>query len=172
MDRPKFSPPAEQRSHEASDASWNRKQTVLLLEDESDYADTLKAYLETYEYSVTVVNDGVQGMKRIIEKDFDIIICDLLMPNLPGDMFYRGIERVKPHLSKRFIFITGHRGEPRIAEFLKKVRCLTLFKPFDLHVLLESIAVLGRRPKETSGGQKSNADAAAIYSQLGFPPHL
>jgi DNA-binding response OmpR family regulator len=172
MDRPKFIPPAETKTHEVSDASWNRKQTILLLEDEADYAETLKEYLESYDYSVTVVCDGVQGMKKVIEKDFDILICDLLMPNLPGDMFYRGVERVKPHLAKRFIFITGHRGDPRIADFLKKVRCLTLFKPFDLHVLLESLAVLGRRPKAAPGEEKSNADATTIYSQLGFPPHL
>jgi len=145
MERRKFIPPAPpQRTYEIADdlEGQGLAKTVLLLEDDAEYAAVLKEYLESFDYSVTVSVDGVQGMKRIMERDYDVIVCDLLMPNLPGDMFYIGVERVKPALAKRFVFITGHQNNPKVSEFLKKVRALCLFKPFELPVLLETIGVI------------------------------
>jgi DNA-binding NtrC family response regulator len=139
MDRFRFVAPLEQKVYDVTAEAPELSKTILLVEDDTSFAEILKEYLESYDFSVTVACDGVQGMKRVMEKDFDIIICDLLMPNLPGDMFYIGVERVKPKLAKRFIFITGHQNNPKISEFVKKVRALTLFKPFEMHVLLETI---------------------------------
>lgn len=141
MDRFRFVPPPTQKVYDVTvDPEEDQLcKTILLVEDDAQFSQILKEYLESFDYSVTVACDGVQGMKRIMEKDFDLIICDLLMPNLPGDMFYIGVERVKPQLAKRFIFITGHQNNPKIAEFVKKVRALTLFKPFEMHVLIETI---------------------------------
>jgi DNA-binding NtrC family response regulator len=141
MDRFRFVAPPEQKVYDVTADPPELSKTILLVEDDAAFAEILKEYLESYDFSVTVACDGVQGMKRVMEKDFDIIICDLLMPNLPGDMFYIGVERVKPKLAKRFIFITGHQNNPKISEFVKKVRALTLFKPFEMHVLLETINV-------------------------------
>ena len=142
MDRSKFIPPQSQKVYDLDEEVLETQlppRSILLLEDENEFAQILKMYLESFNYSVTIAVDGVQGMKRVMEKDFDVIICDLLMPNLPGDMFYIGVERVKPALAKRFIFITGHQNNPKVSEFIKKTRALTLFKPFEMHVMLETI---------------------------------
>lgn len=143
MDRFRFVPPHTQKVYDVTVDSEGEKlcKSILLVEDDAQFSQILKEYLESFDYSVTVACDGVQGMKRIMEKDYDLVVCDLLMPNLPGDMFYIGVERVKPQLAKRFIFITGHQNNPKIAEFVKKVRALTVFKPFEMHVLIETIAV-------------------------------
>jgi DNA-binding NtrC family response regulator len=152
MDRFRFVPPAAQKTYDVTvDPEEDQLcKTILLVEDDLQYSQILKEYLESFDYSVTVACDGVQGMKRIMEKDFDLIICDLLMPNLPGDMFYIGVERVKPQLAKRFIFITGHQNNPKIAEFVKKVRALTLFKPFEMHILIETIGVALKNAQKRS----------------------
>ena len=140
MARDKFSQPLHTKTHDVEEElDILATKSILLVEDERTYAELLKEYLETFNYSVTIAPDGVQGLKKVMERDFDLVICDLLMPNLPGDMFYVAVERVKPHLAKRFIFITGHQGNPKIADFLKKSRSLTLFKPFEMHILLETI---------------------------------
>jgi DNA-binding NtrC family response regulator len=148
MDRFRFVAPPKQKVYDVTAEPPELSKTVLLVEDDAAFAEILKEYLESYDFSVTIACDGVQGMKRVMEKDFDIIICDLLMPNLPGDMFYIGVERVKPKLAKRFIFITGHQNNPKISEFVKKVRALTLFKPFEMHVLLETINVALKTQKK------------------------
>lgn len=148
--RLKFIAPAQQRTYEVSEEDGLGSKSVLLVEDEAEFAQMLKEYLESYNYTVTIASDGVQGMKRVMEKDFDAIVCDLLMPNLPGDMFYIGVERVKPKLAKKFVFITGHANNPKISDFLKKTRALTLFKPFDMHVLIETILVAMRNSEKGS----------------------
>ena len=150
MDRLKFVPPARQKIYDITEDSLGMPKSVLLLEDEVEFAQLVKEYLESYNYSVTIAPDGVQGMKRVLEQDFDVILCDLLMPNLPGDMFYIGVERVKPLLAKRFIFITGHQSNPKVSEFIKKTRALTLFKPFDMHLLVETILVAIKNSRKKS----------------------
>lgn len=142
MDRARFFAPLEQKTYEvSSEEGLELSKSVLLVEDDAQFAGIVKEYLESFDYTVTIAPDGVQGMKCVMEKDFHVILCDLLMPNLPGDMFYVGVERVKPQLAKRFIFITGHQNNPKVSEFVKKVRALTLFKPFEMHLLLETILV-------------------------------
>jgi CheY-like chemotaxis protein len=151
MDRFRLVPPLKQKTYDLSeDFAEETPRSILLVEDDAAFADILKTYLETYDHSVTIAVDGVQGMKRVMEKDFDVIICDLLMPNLPGDMFYIGVERVKPALAKRFIFITGHQNDPKVSEFVKKVRALTLFKPFEMHLLLETIRAALKNGRKAS----------------------
>ena len=146
MDRARFTPPQKLKTWDVSAEELELSKSILLVEDDMAFAEVVKAYLETYSYSVTIASDGVQGLKRIMEKDFDVVLCDLMMPNLPGDMFYVAVERVKPQLAKRFIFITGHQNNPKIGEFVKKVRALTLFKPFEMHLLVETIVAALKRP--------------------------
>ena len=141
MHRARFIPPQSLKTYDVTEDSLEASKSILLVEDDLQYSQVLKEYLETFGYSVTVAPDGVQGLKRVMEKDFDVVVCDLLMPNLPGDMFYVAVERVKPKVAKRFIFITGHQNDPKISEFVKKVRALTLFKPFQMHLLVETIQV-------------------------------
>jgi DNA-binding response OmpR family regulator len=142
MIRPELEQPALGSDVPLADSMESKPaQSVLLLEDEVEYGEMLKEHLESNGYSVTIARDGVQGMKKIIERDFDAVVCDLLMPNLPGDMFYAGVERVKPKLCDRFIFITGHQDNPRVLDFLRRVRSLTLFKPFGINILVEALKV-------------------------------
>jgi DNA-binding NarL/FixJ family response regulator len=66
----------------------------------------------------------------------------MIMPGFPGDMFYRAVERIRPHLCKRFLFMTGHTGDRQIDQFIRGVRGLMIFKPFQLHELLEAMRVV------------------------------
>jgi CheY-like chemotaxis protein len=59
-------------------------------------------------YQVTNVPLGAEGVQQVLASDFDAIVCDMVMPNFPGDMFYLAVQRARPHLCQRFIFITGH----------------------------------------------------------------
>ena len=102
----------------------------------------IKEYLETHFYDVTAVSNGVEGVRAVLNSDFDIVVCDMMMPKLPGDMFYTAIERMRPHLCKRFIFITGHRGNPKINDFIKQVHGTMLAKPFRMDDLIDAIGVV------------------------------
>src|SRR5262245_12215633 len=85
-----------------------RYKRILNLEDDDKYMDSLKRFSSQQDYRVTAVKNGAEGLKFIMAQDYDVVLCDMLMPNLPGDMFYTAVQRVKPHLCKRFVFMTGH----------------------------------------------------------------
>ena len=115
------------------------KKKVLMLEDDDWLADVLKGYLETHDFEVVRVSNGVEGLKQVMTGDFDLILCDMLMPTLPGDMFYMAVERTKPKLCKRFVFMTGHKGNPKLDSFVRRIGGVMIFKPFEMHVLMETI---------------------------------
>ena len=116
------------------------KGTVLLLEDDPQFKDIMNEFLQSHGFQVVSVQNGVEGVHEVLAKDFEIILCDMMMPTLPGDMFFRAVERMRPHLCNRFIFMTGHRGNGKIADFIRTVNGTILSKPFHVDDLLEMIA--------------------------------
>ena len=113
---------------------------ILLLEDDEDFRNIIKEFLESHFYNVVTVRNGVEGVREIMASDFEVILCDMMMPTLPGDMFYLAVERMRPHLCDRFIFMTGYKGDGKVADFVKKVNGTMLNKPFLVDDLLEMIA--------------------------------
>jgi len=149
MALPKFYP--AEKTFDLSDApEAQEKKRVLLLEDGDDFAGLIKMFLESSDFEVVRVTNGVEGLKALLVKDFEIILCDMMMPSLPGDMFYLAVEKTKPHLCKRFIFMTGHKANPKWDTFIRKVRCIMLWKPFPMSDLLMAIDTVLRKSK-TSG---------------------
>jgi DNA-binding response OmpR family regulator len=123
--------------------------SILLLEDDGPLAELLTVFLEAQSLQVTHVTNGADGVRQIIANDFDAILCDMLMPNLPGDMFYMAVERTKRHLCRRFVFMSGYKGEPRWEDFIREVDGIMLWKPFPLSDLLNALrAVMRRSPAE------------------------
>jgi len=135
-------------SPESASAPTALNKTILLLEDDSGLVAVLKAFFEDEGYLVTHVANGVDGLKRVMANDFNVILCDMLMPHLAGDMFYAAVERVKPHLCKRFIFMTGHQGDPKWDAFVRKIGGILLFKPFQLHVLSEAVRTILQKTQQ------------------------
>lgn len=121
---------------------------VLILEDDIAFGDTLLVFLESQGLCVTRVTDGAEGIRQVMAADFDYILCDMVMPNMPGEQFYQEVERVKPELCKRFIFMTGHQAEPRSDIFIRRVHGLMLWKPFPLADLLTATEIVRRRKVE------------------------
>ena len=123
-----------------SSTRMQQSKKVLLLEDDEDFRDIIKEFLESHFYNVVTVRNGVEGVREIMASDFEVILCDMMMPTLPGDMFYLAVERMRPHLCDRFIFMTGYKGDGKVAAFIKKVSGTMLNKPFLVNDLLEMIA--------------------------------
>jgi CheY-like chemotaxis protein len=142
MRRQYYTPPVEKTYEMPDDLIRPDPKSVLMLEDEATLAEILMNGLELHNYHVTCVRSGAEGIQHVLKQDFDILLCDMIMPGFPGDMFYRAVERSRPHLCKRFLFMTGHSGDPQIDAFIRSVRGLMLWKPFQLHELLQALKVV------------------------------
>lgn len=127
------------------DARVVERKQVLLLEDDTELAGILKELLEDNAYRVIRAKDGVEGLKHVMASDFDVILCDLMMPNLPGDMFFLAVQRARPHLCKRFLFMTGHRADPKYDNFARSVGAMILWKPFQMQDLLDAMQAVLKR---------------------------
>jgi DNA-binding NtrC family response regulator len=108
---------------------------VLLLEDREDFRQVLHEHLALRSFEVTSVPSGVEGLREIMNGAFDLIICDMLMPQVGGEMFYWAVTRVRPATARRFIFFTGHKNNPSIEFFFRRVNATVLIKPFKLAAL-------------------------------------
>ena len=112
---------------------------VLLLDDRGDFREVLRDHLASRRFQVASVPSGVEGLREIRNGAFDIIICDMMMPGMGGEMFYWAVTRMRPATAKRFIFFTGHRNNPAIEFFFKRVNATVLIKPFELKALDSTI---------------------------------
>ncbi len=120
---------------------------VFLIDDDLEVLDTYSEMLMANECTVSKFTNGVDALKQVMLPDchVDVIFCDLMMPTMAGDMFYKAVQRVKPHLCPRFVFITGYEGHPRFEDFIKREKPVVLYKPVTLGKLIGTLKVAMQR---------------------------
>jgi len=116
--------------------------SVLVVEDEKALCDLLQAVLADRGLSVEIAADGQAAYSKLKEHDYDLIICDQRMPKMSGTALYLKIQKEKPHLSRRFIFVTGSVEGGRMAAFCKENLLSCLLKPFTRSDLLGAVDTL------------------------------
>ncbi|MHA3772217.1 response regulator [Verrucomicrobiota bacterium sgz303538] len=138
-------PPVATLPHEPTELDIK---SILLVDDDTEFADALRALLESRNFVVTVVDSGIAALREVMSLDFDVIICDLMSPRAPAEMFYLAVKKTKPELTNRFLFITGHPEHPKMAQFLMQTGADVLLKPVETEDVIRTISlVLNRASK-------------------------
>ena len=91
-------------------------------------------------YDVTTVKGGAAALSALEGSSFDLVLCDLMMPEVSGEEVYREAVRRWPQLARRFIFMTGGAFTPRGRQFLAGVPVPVLEKPFSIQELLRCVS--------------------------------
>ena len=107
-----------------------RGQTILVVDDEVSLASGLARLLRRDGHTVDTVANGRLALAHLDGRAYDLILCDVRMPELDGPSFYRLLERQQPHLCSRLIFLTGDTLEPATQAFLEASGAPCLLKPF------------------------------------------
>lgn len=115
---------------------------ILILEDDAAFGAALTAFLTAKGYGVTHVRNGLDAMPHVLNPDLVAVVCDLILPVMPGDLFYAAVERLRPQLCERFIFMSGFTGLERVRTFMKRKRVASISKPFLLDDLMAKIEPL------------------------------
>jgi len=144
--------PADLPSHLESGP---RRGRVLIVDDEQMIVSFLERVVEL-EHDVETCTDPRQALARLLGEDtWDVVLCDLMMPELTGQDIWTALSKANPELARRVIFITGGAFTPRVRAFLEETRVLVLEKPFDIRalrdLLRERVAAIPAPPAAPAG---------------------
>jgi DNA-binding response OmpR family regulator len=117
---------------------------ILLVDDDKQLAYALQWILADENFLVDVAHDGEEAMLKIKAHEYDVVVCDLVMPRLRGDEFYLKAKQIRANLADHFIFITGFATDPKIAPFLTANNVKYLVKPFPVQGLISCVKELLR----------------------------
>ena len=117
--------------------SEHRKTQVLILDDEPIVWKRLKPALEKVGYEVEAFTQSINAMRRVQEKDFDIVVTDLKMEGIDGMAFMTEVKQRSPRTE--VIVITGFATMETAKESFQKGVFDFLAKPFKRGELLEIV---------------------------------
>jgi CheY-like chemotaxis protein len=134
---------------------------VLVVEDEPTVARLIADVLEDEGMQVDVLLDGREALERAARQSFDLVICDMKMPGLDGQHFYKSLERSGNPLRDRFLFVTGDVIAAQTREFLERHRLPHVAKPFRVEELTDKVhgvlAITERRQMSLAEVARKNA---------------
>jgi two-component system cell cycle sensor histidine kinase/response regulator CckA len=112
---------------------------ILIVDDEPIVCFSLQKLLSS-EGDVVAVTSAREALAHIESGErFDVIVCDLMMPQMDAPGLYDKLRRIAPGQAERMVFVTGGAFTVRARQFLERVPNVRLSKPFDVEVLLRLV---------------------------------
>jgi len=122
---------------------------LLIAEDDPVVSKLMAVYLKRLGYNVENVNNGTSCLERVKSNEYDMIISDMIMPDIRGDEMIEIWEKEKPELLKRLVLCTGDVLEKAVMENFESKGIHVLYKPFEmveLKKIVERVMSLGALP--------------------------
>jgi two-component system OmpR family response regulator len=120
---------------------------ILVVEDQQDFAQNIRRYLETESYSVDLAFDGESGLQRGLSEEYALVVLDLNLPRMDGLEVCRQLRR--SGRSMPILMLTARVGRDNTVAGLDSGADDYLTKPFDLEELLARMRALLRRGGES-----------------------
>ena len=118
--------------------------TILIVEDEPHFCSLLSQMLSRQGYTVVTASNGALAWEHIRTQRYDVILCDILMPEISGPAFYTLLQLGYPALCSRVIFLTGDMLRDTTTAFLHQCGQPWLYKPCEAAAIRQAITqVLG-----------------------------
>ena len=139
---------------------------ILVIDDEPRITESFVLLLGR-NHHVQTASSGREALELCRREEFDIIFCDLRMPEMSGDEIYRSLHELNAAQAQRIVFMTGSLVGESELEGLVAGNVAILRKPFsvkDLNALLEERFGLAASPAGTHT-VRSNARSAATVPQ-------
>lgn len=111
--------------------------TILIIDDEKAIRKTLSEILSYEGYKIDDAENGEEGLKKLKEKNYDAVLCDIKMPKVDGIEFLEKSKEINPDVP--IIMISGHGTIETAVEAVKKGAFDYVAKPPDLNRLLITI---------------------------------
>ncbi len=117
---------------------------ILIVDDEVVVVELLADLLEGTNHRIDTATSGREGLRKLMANDYDLVVLDLRMPDMPGQVLYERLAADRPAMLNALMFITADTLTPEVRGFLDRTRRPWLQKPFAIESLLERArAILG-----------------------------
>jgi len=124
-------------------STTNNNSRILLVEDDQNFGDVLRSYLEMHDYDVTLATDGQMGLETYNKGEFDLCIFDVMMPKKDGFTLAKEIREAKGVTP--IIFLTAKAMKDDVLKGFKIGADDYITKPFNSEELLYRIQAILRR---------------------------
>ena len=116
-----------------------RRGKILMIDDEPVILNILSRALGG-NHDCVATTKASEALERLrAGEQFDLILCDLMMPNMDGRQLYTELERFDPEQAHRMVFLTGGAFTPNLQAFLADVANERISKPFDVAQLKSTV---------------------------------
>jgi len=113
------------------------KNKALVIDDEQIILDSVSKILKDENYEVDVSLSGREGLNQAIQKEYDIVLTDIRMPDIGGMRVLRDVKRSKPSLP--VVIITGYASVKSAVQAMKLGAADYIEKPFTPDQLLKAV---------------------------------
>ena len=108
-----------------------RRGRVLVVDDEPMVGSSIRRLLGR-DHDVVVVQSGKEAVAKIAAGErYDVVLCDLLMPEMTGMDVYADFKSRDPDLARRMVFLSGGAVTQKARDFYEQVPNTKIEKPFD-----------------------------------------
>lgn len=118
---------------------------ILLVEDDQNFGDVLRSFLEVHDYDVTLAVDGVAGLEAFRKGKWDLCIFDVMMPRLSGFELAKKVREIDTQTP--IVFLTAKAMKEDVLNGFELGADDYITKPFNSEELLARINVILRRSK-------------------------
>lgn len=119
---------------------------ILVVDDDDGVLDLVSQTLEGSGFRVGTATTVGEAQDRALDEEYGALVLDVILPDANGLTLYRRLQRLRPLLPPRTVFITGMLDDDEIHRFLRRVGNPLLVKPFDLDELVDTLRRLVSTP--------------------------
>jgi two-component system response regulator HydG len=112
----------------------HEKILILVVDDQFNTRETLKAILEHKGYRVATAQDGAEAIEMVKEKHYDIIFLDVKLPDMNGVETFKQVKRIDPKAA--VIMMTGYSLDDLVRIAIGQGAYTCIYKPFDMENII------------------------------------
>ncbi len=128
---------------------------VLIVDDDAMVGSSVRRSLMS-EHDVVVCDRGQRALEHIAAGErFDVIVCDMMMPEMSGQELFAKLRELSPELAERVIFMSGGAFTAEARRFLEAVSNDRLDKPFEVAALRIAVRRQVARARSANGPESS-----------------
>ncbi len=140
---------------------------ILIIEDEAAIRRVLTKILseENDTYEVFEAEDGLQGIEKIKNEDFDLVLCDIKMPKMDGVEVLEAVKKIKPEIP--MVMISGHGDLETAVNTMRLGAFDYISKPPDLNRLLNTVRIALDRKELVVENKRLKKKVSKNYEMIG-----